>query len=81
MFTVFIVILVETEIKGLSAATAILDTVADKVVSAFENDFTLTGTVDWCNPVNGPRDELETPQGLVVSQQLNLKCNVAVPVI
>lgn len=80
MFTFLIVIFNETEIQGLDAATALLDTVADKVVEAFENDFTLTGTVSWCNPVTGPRVPLDTPQGLVVAQQLSLKCNVAVSV-
>lgn len=73
-----IVIYQETEIKKLDSATDILDTVAQAIINAFEADLTLGGQVHWCDPLIGARNQLETPQGLVVSQQLTLKCNVAV---
>lgn len=79
-YTFLIVLYQETTIKGLDEATNLLDTLADKVVDTFEQDETLGGVVNWCNPLTGPRVAFETPQGLVITQQLSLKCNIAVQV-
>ena len=69
-----IVIYQEAKIKTLDEATDILDKAADDVVAAIEADFQLGGAVDWCEPLNGPRLQFATPDGLIVTQQLTLKC-------
>lgn len=73
-----IVIFQETAIKGLAGATALLDKIADLVISEFESNQTLDGIVEWCSPVSGPRQMFDTPQGLVVAQLLTLRCHTAV---
>jgi len=76
-FTFLIVIYQEVKnIGGLENATTLLDTVADKIIDAFEKDLTLGGVVEWSNPLTGPRQAFDTPQGLVITQQLSLQCNV-----
>jgi len=75
MFSFLIIIYQETTIKTLDQATDLLDNVADQVMDKFESNFSLDGTVVWCNPLVGARQMFETPQGLVVTQQMTLKCN------
>ncbi len=77
-FSFLLVIYNETKIQGLDVATDRLDIIEKKVIEAFEADLTLTGSVNWCNPVGGPRLTLDTPQGLVVTKQLSLQCNAVV---
>ena len=69
-----LVVYQETKVKGLDLATGILDATVDAIISAFENDFALAGAVDWCEPLNGPRNQLQTPNGIVIAQELSLKC-------
>jgi len=75
MFSFLIIIYQETTIKNLDEATDLLDNVADQVMDKFEGNFSLDGSVVWCNPLVGTRQMFETPQGLVVTQQMTLKCN------
>ncbi len=67
--------------KSIEQATAILDGAADAVVAAFENDYSLGSVVDWCEAVEGPRTQLQTPVGLVLSQQLTIKTHFVSPLL
>ena len=70
-----IVLYQEIKTLGLSEATGLLDAVADKVVLAFEKDFSLGGEVQICTPLAGPRGQFDSPSGAVVFQQLTLQCS------
>ena len=75
--TITFQIILYQEIKtlGLAETTGLLDAVADKVILAFEKDFSLGGEVQWCIPLAGPRGQFESPSGAVLFQQLTLQCN------
>jgi hypothetical protein len=68
-----IYVLQETKNLSTEDAGAILDTVSDEIVNAFETDKTLGGLVDWTEPMTGSRDEVDTPQGLCIMQTLVLR--------
>jgi hypothetical protein len=65
-----IYVMQETKSKTVVQAGAILDSVCDSIVDAFENDITLGNLVDWCAPFTGGRDEVDTPQGTMLVQTL-----------
>lgn len=69
----------ETYIKGYDAGSNILDATSDAVITALENDFSLGGVVDWCEPTVGPREQVQSPNGLVIRQELILKCKYLAP--
>ncbi len=76
-FTIYIYS--EVQISSQTTSRGKLDTIVASVINALElktND-SLSGAVDWIMPVIGRRQELETTQGLVYMQELQLKCNVA----
>lgn len=77
-FSIKIVLYQEITEKGLDAAEIILNNVADAVVSAIESDLTLGGTVDWCEPLVGPKGTFETSQGLTLFEELTLRCKATV---
>lgn len=79
-YTFRITIFQETKIQGLDSATDLVDTVQNDIIIALEGDFSLTGEVVWCNPTLGDREITETGQGLVVTQDIDLKCNEATQV-
>jgi len=60
--------------KTNKEATDILDAVADDIVDAFESDIDLGGEVDWCLPFTGSRDEVDSPQGHMLMQELIISC-------
>jgi len=76
--TYTIVVYQEVDVIKLSDATRILDVVADKIINAFENDFNLSGEVDWCMPLAGPRGQFEASPGTVMFQELNLQCRFTI---
>jgi len=76
--TYAIVIYQEIKVIKLPDATRILDVVADKIIEAFENDFNLTGEVDWCMPLAGPRGQFEASNGTVLFQELTLQCRFTI---
>ena len=77
-----IVIYQEVTVKTPSEAKDILDVVADKVVETFESqtlgNFDLGGEVEWCIPLVGPRGQFQSPNGLVMFQELSLQCKFVV---
>ncbi len=79
VITFSIYIYSEVQISSQTTSRGKLDTIVASVINALElktND-TLSGAVDWLMPVIGRRQEIETTQGLVYMQELQLKCNVA----
>ncbi|KKM78983.1 hypothetical protein LCGC14_1354500 [marine sediment metagenome] len=76
-----IVLYQELKTLGLSEAKDLLDKVAIAVVDKFEIDFTLSGEVDWCIPLAGPRGQFESPNGQVFFQTLALQCRFRKQVI
>ncbi len=79
VITFSIYIYSEVQVSSQTTSRGKLDTIVASVINALElksND-TLSGSVDWLMPVIGRRQELETTQGLVYMQELQLKCNVA----
>ncbi len=73
-----IVIYQEVDVIKLPDATRILDVVADKIINAFENDFNLSGEVDWCTPLAGPRGQFEAANGTVLFQELTIQCRFTI---
>jgi len=76
-FTIWIVC--ELPVKGEDLAKTILDNTTKSVINVLElkaND-TLSGTVDWIMPVMGTRQEVATPEGNSIYQEIKLRCNVA----
>lgn len=72
-------IVVEIPVNGQQAAKDSLDAQTQAVINILElkaND-TLSGTVDWIIPVVGKRDQVQSPEGNLMYQELNLKCNIA----
>ncbi len=76
-FTIYIYS--EVQVSSQTTSRGTLDTIVVSVINALElksND-TLSGSVDWVMPVIGRRQEIQTTEGLVMMQELQLKCNVA----
>lgn len=76
-FTIWAV--TEVKVLGQSAAKDSLDSVVKDVVNSLEKitNATLAGTADWVMPVIGRRTQVESPEGLVMYQEIMLKVNVA----
>lgn len=65
--------------KGLTAADALLDSVSTDVINALEKSTnqTLAGACDWMMPVMGTRQQVASPEGNLLYQELNLKVYIA----
>ena len=65
--------------KGLTAADTLLDDVSTAVVAALESaaNQTLGGACDWMMPVMGTRQQVASPEGSLLYQELNLKVYIA----
>lgn len=72
-------VLVEIRQNGIEDATDLLDTVTDALIVELrkESNMSLSGEVDWISPTVGPRQQVETPNGMAFSQQLDIIVNVA----
>ena len=70
-------ILVEVQGKNIETAKTILDNVTDSLIVELrkETNLTLNGYADWITPAVGARTQMETPQGQVYSQQLDITVN------
>jgi hypothetical protein len=77
-YTFRITLLAETKHKGLDGAKDLLDTVQNDIIIALESDITLGGVVSWCEPTLGERELEDTPQGLVVTQDVDITCREAI---
>lgn len=69
----------ETKVLGLQGAKDSLDAATKDLINALElrsND-TLGGTVDWIMPSSGRRLQSQSEEGLIVYQEIILKCNVS----
>jgi hypothetical protein len=76
-FTIWLIC--ELPVKGENLAKTILDNASKAVINVLEakaND-TLGGTVDWVMPTMGQRQEVQSPNGNQIYQELRLRCNVA----
>lgn len=79
VITFGIYLYVEIPVQGQIAAKDSLDTLTALVVNALElksND-TLSGACDWLMPTVGRRQQIETTEGMVFMQELQVKVNVA----
>ena len=69
------------EIQGNGQETAkdILDNAVNQVINILEKkaNWTLGNTVDWTIPVVGSRKQYQSPEGLVMVQEIILKTNIA----
>lgn len=61
-----------SEVVPLADAVEILDATADAVINAIEQNLTLSGAVDYCRPVVGPRNFAQSTQGEALIQELTL---------
>lgn len=76
-FTLWVIC--ELPVKGENLAKTILDNASKAVINVLEakaND-TLGGTVDWVMPAMGQRQEVQSPNGNQIYQEIRLRCNVA----
>lgn len=76
-FTAYLV--VEVSVKTQVQAKDILDTATKSVINILEkktND-TLSGNVDWVMPVVGRRQQIDSPEGAVLWQEISIKVNVS----
>lgn len=76
VFTIYIID--EVGVAGADQANDILDVATKKVVEALEDkdNLTLGGTADWIMPVAGSREEIASPNGSQIWQQLDLRVRV-----
>lgn len=76
-FTIYI--LAEIPVKGQNLSKTILDTATKQVVTALEDidNISLSGAVDWIMPAVGSRTQFTTPEGSVLSQELQIKVKVS----
>ncbi len=73
----------EVKVGGQVAAKGYLDAAVKEVINLLElkaND-TLSSTVDWIMPVVGRRTQVESPEGLIMYQEIILKCNVSSSIV
>ena len=72
-------IVVEVANEGISAASALLDGVTKDVINVLElqSNSTLSGNADWVMPVMGKRDQVASPEGSLMYQELLFKVYVA----
>ncbi len=69
----------ETKVQGQVAAKGLLDAAAKDLINALElrsND-SLSSNVDWIMPSVGQRTQAESPQGLIMYQELILRANIS----
>lgn len=69
----------EVAVEGLAAGVALLDATTKDVINALESrtNQTLGGACDWMMPVVGKREQIGSPEGNYLYQQLLLKVNIA----
>ena len=69
----------EIPVEGLQAATDLLDSTTKDVINVLEKSTnqTLSGACDWMMPVVGKREQVGSPEGNYLYQQLLLKVNIA----
>lgn len=60
------------DVVTLAEAVRILDATSDAVVNKIEQDLTLSGVVDYCRPVVGPRNFAQSTTGEAMIQELTL---------
>lgn len=80
-FTLYIIVEVGTQ--GIATANNLLDIATKKIVEAVEkiDNLSLSGTVDWIIPLEGSREEVQTPQGLSIWQKLDLRVQTTSSII
>ena len=73
----------EIGVIGADTANEILDNATKKVVEKLENiaQLSLNSNVDWTLPVAGGRQEVATPQGSAIWQELELRAKVVSSVL
>ena len=76
-FTIWII--VEVSVATQVTAQGTLDACVKEVVNLLEkaSNAELGGTVDWTMPAVGQRDEVSTPEGNTLYQEIKLQCNVS----
>lgn len=69
----------EIPVNGIADATALLDSTTKDVINVLEkrDNQTLSGACDWMMPVIGKREQIGSPEGNFLYQQLQLKVNIA----
>lgn len=69
----------EVAVNGLTAADALLDGVSTDVIDALESisNQSLGGACDWMIPVQGSRQQVNSPEGNMLFQELNLDVHIA----
>lgn len=72
-------VICEVAENGLTAADTLLDSVSTDVINALESSAhqTLGGACDWMMPVMGTRQQVASPEGNMLYQELNLKVYIA----
>lgn len=65
----------ETEKAGRGVALDILASLVDTLIADFDNDFTLGGTVDYCNAVPALWGDWDSDTGIVKYAEIKLECN------
>ena len=75
VFTAYILVAIQGQ--NIETAKDTLDTVTDTLITELrkESNLTLGGYVDWVTPAVGPRSQVETTNGQVYSQQLDITVN------
>lgn len=76
-------IVAEIPVEGQQGAIDILDNAVKQVINLLEDtdNATLSGTVDWTMPVIGSRQQVASPEGNLMYQELNLKCHLASSIV
>lgn len=76
-FTLWVACEIPTE--GIAAASALLDGVTKDVVNILEKSTnqTLSGSCDWMMPVIGKREQVASPEGNFMYQELQLRVYIA----
>ena len=69
----------EVSVNGLENASVLLDGVTKEVVNLLENkaNQSLSGACDWMMPVIGARQQVNSPEGAYLYQELQLKVYIA----
>ncbi len=75
VFTAYVLVAIEG--RTIETAKDTLDTVTDTLITELrkESNLTLGGYADWVTPAVGARSQIETPNGNVYSQQLDITVN------
>jgi len=76
-FTIYV--MVEIKVITLEVATDILDNAVKAITNLVEkkSNNTLSNTVDWVTPVIGKRQQTNSPDGNLIWQEMQLRCNIA----